>query len=242
VDQTIRLRPTVVPGSGTRLRFASRLALATPTQSALVELSADEGRNWATVYRQDGTGDQGERSFVPRELSLAAYAGQTVLLRFRYARPIGNYYPQASVGIGWYVDDIRLIEADTITDAAAGAAAVTETTAPTQTLTLPSAGRWLVQARPGMYGAWPAWSAGLVVQAAGNGVRLECLFDWAQNRFPDLLTPPAQTQSASPYLYRAYAGDFYVGWSSVDAHIYALSGGVLSDLGAAETWLGQAGC
>jgi hypothetical protein len=68
------------------------------------------------------------------------------------------------------------------------------------------------------------------------------LFDWAQKGFPDLLTPPARTQSASPYLFRAYAGDIYVGWSSVDAHIYALSGGLLSDLGAADTWLGQAGC
>jgi len=244
-DQLITLRPVVVPGVGTRLRFASRLALSTAAQNALVETSSDEGRNWATVYRQSGTGDAGERNFVQREVSLAAYAGQTLQVRLRYARPTASYYPQGSDGVGWYIDDLRLVDADTVNFT--GAASTVESSGPSQTLSLPSAGRWLVQARPGMYGQWPAWSAGLVVQAAPNSARVDCLFDWAQTIYPDVLKPHAPTfttttASSSPYLYRAYVGEFYVGWNSTDARIYTLSGGVLSDLGVAEGWMAQAGC
>ena len=239
-DQTIGLRPTVVPSATTRLRWASRLGWATAAQSALVEASTDDGRSWATLYRQDGNGGEGERGFAQREISLGALAGQAVLLRFRYARPLGSYYPQATAGVGWYVDDLRLINADTFS----GAGTQSQTTTPTQLLSLPSAGRWLIQARPGMYGQWPAWSAGLVVQAeaASASARVDCLFEWAQVRYPEALSPRAQTQFSSPYLFRAYASEFYVGWSSADNHIYTLSQGVLADLGASETWMGLAGC
>ena len=237
-DQILTLRPIVVPGASTRLRFASRLALATAAQSAVVEVSSDEGRNWTALYWQSGTGDAGERSFVTREISLAAYAGQTLQVRLRYARPTASYYPQTTDGVGWYIDDLRVLDAETVT----GAGSTVDSSTPSQALALPAAGRWLVQARPGMFGQWPAWSAGLVVQAATHSTRLECLFDWAQTSFPDLLRPRATTASSSPYLYRAYANEFYVGWSSADAHIYTLNGSVLSDLGPADGWMGQAGC
>ena len=238
VDQILNLRTSVVPNAATRLRFASRLALATSAQSALVEVSADEGRTWTVAYRQDGTGEQGERAFVVREVPLAAYAGRSLQLRMRYAKPGGNYYPQATDGIGWYLDDLQLLDGDTLTDSGPPS----ESVLPTQTLSFASEGRWLVQARPGMYGLWPAWSAGIVVQAASTSRRVDCLFNWAEGRYADLLTPHGATLSSSPYVYRAYPGEFYVGYSTADSHIYTLSGGVLQDLGLSQTWLDQAGC
>lgn len=238
VDQSMALRTTVVPQTTSTLRFASRLGFATSAQTALVEVSADEGRSWTTLFRQSGDGTRGEIAFVSRQLPLAPWAGRTVLLRFRYAFEQGQYFTQTSDGVGWYVDDIQVQGASTLV--AAGAPEPANGLA--LSLALPSSGSWLVQARPGAFGHWADWSSGLVVAATAPPTRTDCLLNWAERRFPELLTPPAASQISAPFRYRAYAGEVYVGVSSINGHVYYLHDGRLEDLGAQEPLLAQAGC
>ncbi len=238
VDQSMALRATVVPQANSVLRFASRLGYATANQSALVELSADEGRSWSALYRQSGDGARGEAGFVGRELSLAAWSGRSVLLRMRYAFESGSYFPQTSAGTGWYIDDIQVTDASTLLAAGTPEPA----NALSAGIALPSAGSWLVQARPGAFGHWADWSAGIVVAATTAPTRAECLLNWAERSHPQLLAPPAASQTTPTFLYRAYAGAVYVGVSSIDAHVYLLHDGRLDDLGPLEPWLSHAGC
>jgi hypothetical protein len=83
--------------------------------------------------------------------------------------------------------------------------------------------------------------------------QINCLFDWAETAYPDLLSPaPAATVDADPnifpyyYTYRAYPNTgVYVGVSSLDYHVYYLgpdSGPdrIPQDLGELWVWLAKA--
>jgi hypothetical protein len=242
LDQTLTLRATVVPRATSVLQFSSRLGWAGSGQSALVEASLDQGRTWTELYRQVGSGGAGERGFVTRSVALAALAQRTVQLRFRYAKPQGSYFPQADPDVGWWIDNIRLSDADTPSVAVEHAALV-ESVQPSQSLTLPAEGRWLVQARPGMFGHWAEWGQALAVDVTPSPRAMaDCLLNWGERMYPELLQPRATTQALAPYLYRAYAGGVYVGLSSADSRLYLLRNGLLEDLGPLERWAPLAGC
>jgi len=102
--------------SGTsRLNFASRLGFASLTQVARVQISLDDGQSWRDVYSQRGTDDQGEPSFTNRSVALSEYADQVAKFRFFYELEGGSYFPQTSAGVGFYVDDITVTDAQELT-------------------------------------------------------------------------------------------------------------------------------
>ncbi len=77
--------------------------------------------------------------------------------------------------------------------------------------------------------------------------RDDCLFDWAEDKYPDLFRPARPvSRNAGPYLYRYYgATGAYLGTSSADSHLYYLgpaSGGLLVDLGPVAGWASLGGC
>lgn len=77
---------------------------------------------------------------------------------------------------------------------------------------------------------------------SGAGVAVDCLLDWGERTYPSLLTPPALSQTAAPYRYRAYAGAVYVGVSADDSQVYLLQGGVLAPQGGLNSFVTLAGC
>lgn len=75
----------------------------------------------------------------------------------------------------------------------------------------------------------------------------DCLFDWAEGRFPTLFAPAGATTAASdPYSYRAYAATGnYLGVSAADGHVWVLGpafGGQPADVGDLAEHLRTAGC
>lgn len=74
---------------------------------------------------------------------------------------------------------------------------------------------------------------------------VNCLFDWAEDFYPNLFSPRgAVTLDSSPYTYRYYKNtNAYVGVSSLDDHVYYLGpDGILMDAGDISSWLKEAGC
>jgi len=73
----------------------------------------------------------------------------------------------------------------------------------------------------------------------------ECLLDWFEAQYPNLLFPPgAQSQSWPPYRYRHYSiTQSYVGVSASDSQVYYLGneGGLIS-VGDSTAWLAMADC
>lgn len=160
VDQTLQFKGVFVPGLASSLTFKSRLGLSAPAQIARVEASEDDGASWVSAFEQSGqqsgqTSNLGESAFSVKQISLAQFSNKTILLRFRYELSSGSYYPQASTGVGWYIDDIRLD----------GLEVVVSTGLPTTISTngfdfmAEMAGPTMLQINSGMYGYYSAWTA-----------------------------------------------------------------------------------
>ena len=82
---------------------------------------------------------------------------------------------------------------------------------------------------------------------ANTNQKDDCLFNWGESNYPDLLAPRGtQSLSYAPYYYRYYSQtSAYLGVSSNDSHLYylgPLSSNTLLDLGAVSKWHATAGC
>jgi len=123
-DQILTLNRIFLPSATGQLNFQSRLGWAGSGQTALVEVSLDDGNSWDTVASQAGTDSSGESSFNLRSVSLTSYAGRSIMVRFRYTYTMGGqYYPQTTSGIGWYLDDIAVANTAELTGAVVSAVA-----------------------------------------------------------------------------------------------------------------------
>ena len=110
-NQQVIIERQIFPSASSQLRFASRLGFASVTQIARAQVSLDDGQTWADVYTQAGTDGRGETSFTNRSISLAAYADSVIKIRFAYDLLGGSFFPQISSGVGFYVDDIEVTNA-----------------------------------------------------------------------------------------------------------------------------------
>ena len=118
VAQTLTLSQVLVPNANTRLNFNSRLSYATPGQHAVVEVSADEGKTWSAVYDEAGANAY-VAGFSPKAVSLSAYAGKAIRVRFNYQYLTGSYYSSTSNIAGWFIDDIAITGTDVVTSSSA---------------------------------------------------------------------------------------------------------------------------
>ena len=114
--QSLTLVASILLGTAPELKFSKFVGLASPGQTARAEVSADGGANWQTVWSQPGT-VTGSASippvvFQPATVSLSAFAGRIVRIRFAYDYTPGNtYFPQTDKGFGFYLDDIAVNDA-----------------------------------------------------------------------------------------------------------------------------------
>lgn len=259
-DQTLTLKTTLIPLSNASIRFDSQLGLSGSGQIARLEVSANEGASWSALYEQAGaqsgsTSSFGETTFTPKTVSLAAFAGQTIQLRFRYAFVGGSYYPQSSAGVGWYIDNIHISGVETTSATSSATSIPAATTGNAFSFTAPSSGSSLLQVRSGMYGYFGDWSAALRVNTSGTATGTgtgtvttttptECLLNWAERTVPSVLSPATTTRNdIPPFNYRFYtASNSALAISTTDSHVYYYAAGRLNDLGHQSTWLTQAGC
>ncbi len=165
VRQILTLNRLFLAASNSALTFHSRLGWATSAQVARMQISLDEGISWSDLYAQAGTGGSGEAAFTFRTVSLAPYAGQTFRVRMNYDLASGGYFPQASTGVGWYVDNF------TITNAAEVLSPTIASTATNNSFHFLSTntGTYLLEVRPLLFGDYPsAWGPGRQVSVVPN--------------------------------------------------------------------------
>jgi len=193
-SEKLTFRSPFEVGSGAEVRFRSRLRTASSAQVARVQVSTDDGVLWQTVYEQPGSGSPGEPVFHQRTVSLAAFAGERIRLRFTYDFAGGSYYSGTGDSLGWFIDAVEftgLLEVQTLSvkELAPGEAFL---------FTPEEEGRryWLT-AQPLHFGRrWPAGPAVEVTAVAPYGY-----FSWALD---------IEVQSSLPEgtLADAPAGDF----------------------------------
>ncbi|MDP9401565.1 MAG: immune inhibitor A, partial [Actinomycetota bacterium] len=113
------MREVTVPAANPTLTFASRWSIEPGWDFGVVQVSTDGGRTFRSLANTDTTSahDPGAAEEIVRELpgvtgesagfrtetfDLSAYAGQTVLLAFRYLTDAGVDLP------GWWIDDVAV--------------------------------------------------------------------------------------------------------------------------------------
>lgn len=102
--------------AGARIDFKSRLGLSGDAEVAALQVSTDSGVTWSTLWSQAGGGE--ETTFSAKTATLEAFAGQIINIRFLYDFLGGNAVPLPDDPsdplynrIGWYIDDINIINA-----------------------------------------------------------------------------------------------------------------------------------
>ncbi len=171
-DQVLLLPETFfVVDANAAITFASRLGFASSNQVAHVQLSTDDGVSWQNVYSQAGTTSSTppnlptETAFTARRVSLSAFAGRTIRVRFNYTIPqSGSAFPQtdAAAGVGWFIDNLTLVNVQSAIPAAPTRVASGNTFSFNPT----AAGPVMLQARGVLFGAFPIeWGPGLAVTA-----------------------------------------------------------------------------
>ncbi len=149
--EILRYRDAFLAGPTSRLQFWSQLGWATSDQLARVEVSTDGGLTWTAVFEQAGTGMQ-EPSFSLRTVSLAAFSGKIIQLRFNYIFAGGSCFLEASDGYGWLIDAITFSGLDRLSTIQ------TETLAPGESFDFipPAKENYLLQVGPEHFGRlWP---------------------------------------------------------------------------------------
>ena len=158
--QFLTLPHTFLINPGSTFSFLSFLNVAASTQTARVQLSIDEGSTWTDLYTQAGssptnttTPPPSDTGFTSRSISLNPYVGRTVRLRLAFTIDPGPAFPGAEGNpVGWFIDDITLTNAQTVTPTAP----VTVAAGSTFSLTPAANGPLGLQARGLFFGAYPA--------------------------------------------------------------------------------------
>ena len=115
-DQFLTLKPVLRPNAGSMLTFAKHLGVASTSQVAKAQVSADGGATWHDLWTQAGNGANGDGSFSTVSVSLASYVAQSIQIRFAYIFQGGSYYPQTSTGVGFYFDTIAVSNTDQLSN------------------------------------------------------------------------------------------------------------------------------
>jgi hypothetical protein len=117
LSEMIVLNTKVTPTATTKLFLESRLTSATTGQAAKVEVSNNNGSSWTTLWTQTGTWslttpNVPETSFKLVTVPLAAYAGQSLSVRFHYHFTGAYAYTDTTTEppVGWFIDNIQIGE------------------------------------------------------------------------------------------------------------------------------------
>lgn len=175
-DQVLQFPGTYLLSSSSTVTFQSRLAIATPSETARVQVSLDDGSSWIDVWTQTGTSATNttapaptENGFVVRSVSLAAHAGRTAAIRLVYSIPPTGlaFVPEPANAVGWFVDTLSLTQVQGV-----NATAATRVTAGNIFDHAPGiAGAFALQARGVIAGAYPLeWGPVLPAIATGGDV------------------------------------------------------------------------
>jgi len=116
-DPSLTLATPLLVNRDSELSFDSVLGAADLDEAADVEVSSDAGIGWTSIYSDLGNGDLGENLFTHVRLSLAAFSGRVVLVRFHFGftrTGFISWYPPA-VDTGWRFTGIRVSDALEIT-------------------------------------------------------------------------------------------------------------------------------
>ncbi len=188
----------IIPTASSQLQFYDRGFFATTTTTLSAEVSTDNGNTWASAWNRNGVGLSSslwDSAFVARSVSLAAYAGQLIRVRFILRWNNASAVIATDDTSGFYVDDITVTNATqlvgtTITTLPAGSTGFT-LNATTAGAALTVGNSYLMRVRPQVGTRWfgDGPTKTVTVTAASSGYAA-----WAAAQSPAVTGGPSADQ------------------------------------------------
>ncbi len=114
VDQSFIVARDVMPGAASQLQWHDRGRFASTTTTLGAEVSTDNGTTWTSVFSRNGVGLSSalwDASWISRGVSLAAYAGQIIKVRFIMRQNGGSIVVSTTTNDGFFIDDVTITNA-----------------------------------------------------------------------------------------------------------------------------------
>jgi hypothetical protein len=192
-DQSFEVARDIIPSASSALVFHDLGRFAAPTTTLGAEISADGGVTWTSLFSRPGVGlNSGlwDSAFISRNISLAAYAGQIVRLRFVLRQNDAPIVVSTSVDDGFFIDDIAVTNATELvnptTTALAGAATGFTLNATTAGAPLVAGTAYYLRVRPNVGTRWFSFGAPKIVTAqAASGYA-----SWVAAQYPSVAGGP----------------------------------------------------
>ena len=136
INQSFTLNRSIIPTATSKLEFHQLAKASLNTNTLQAEVSADGGSTWTSVWSRvgkDGNSSNWETNWNAaantQSISLAAYAGQVIRIRFIFY-PNGGGFIGSDANYGFFIDDITVTNSsqlsnETITTLAASATSFT---------------------------------------------------------------------------------------------------------------------
>jgi hypothetical protein len=119
-DQTFQLKRRLVPGPNSVLQFTETGRFAETSTTLNAEVSVDDGLNWTCVWSRTGVGLNSalfDKGWNPHAVSLGAYSGKAVLVRFSLKGNGGPVAAGTTKDHGFFIDNILLTNGLELVDA-----------------------------------------------------------------------------------------------------------------------------
>jgi hypothetical protein len=193
-DQSFEIIRDIVPSGTSQLQFFDRARFSVTTTTFRAEVSTDNGNTWTSVFSRNGVGlDSGnwDGSWISRNVSLSAYAGQVVRLRFIMRRNGGSVTQGTGVNHGFFADDVTVTNATQLLSATstllAGSATSFTLNAATAGDVLVHGGEYHLRVRPNVGTRWFGYGPVKAVTAIASDLDYS---DWVALVYPAVTEGP----------------------------------------------------
>ncbi len=167
VNQYLTINKILTVGNNAQISFDSFLGFATSDQVAQLQISVDNGTSWTDIYQRVGNGGLNDSGFQQETISLSGYAQRLINLRFVYAFESGNFFPQTTSSVGWFLDNIQLQNVKILT--APTIKTINQGQNGSFPITLAQDGDYLLAARATVFGGYPLeWGDSFALTTTNN--------------------------------------------------------------------------
>lgn len=160
-DQTFTVTRNVIPGASSNLQFYDRARFSVTTTTLEAQVSTDNGSTWTSVFTRNGVGLSSalwDASWISRSVSLSAYAGLPVQVRFTMKTNGGSVTQGTTANFGFFIDDITITNATELVNATtttlAGSATAFDLNATTAGAALVNGTSYFMRIRPNVGTRW----------------------------------------------------------------------------------------
>lgn len=165
-DQSFVVTRDILPSATSQLQWYDRGRFATTTTTLGAEVSTDNGSTWTSIFTRPGVGLSSplwDASWISHSVSLAAYAGQIIRVRFILKQNGSGIVVSTTGNDGFFIDDIAVTNAtelvNPVTTTLASSATSFSLNAATAGAVLTNGTSYFMRIRPNVGTRWYGFGA-----------------------------------------------------------------------------------